>query len=107
MMNRRFFTIVLALVVVFVLVLPAQAQEDIPVSEFATRMGYLATYDIVQLRFDPLWYIITHPGQPSNATMCVCNHAYLTTYGIAGLENDPLWTSGAVEFAAADRTQGS
>jgi hypothetical protein len=103
MLNRWCFIFVLSLMLV--LTIAAQAQEPYS-AEIPTNLGYLTTYNIPELRFDPVWYAATHSGLSGNSRLCVCNHGYLVTYDIFRLPDDPFWHEVLAEFVITDASQG-
>jgi hypothetical protein len=103
MFNKRVYALVLALIVILSVQAFAQAQE-VPPTDIATQLRYLETYNIPELRVDPLWYTATHHGLSLAEVNCVCAHGYLATYNIHGLEDDPMWRGVLAEYALVDNT---
>lgn len=106
MFNRKLFIITLALASMFLIVVAAQAQDEpSPVEiNIATNLRYLETYNIPELRYDPLWHRAMNPAPEYPAMACVNKVRYLATYGIEDLYDDPLWREAEAEFVVAMTT---
>ena len=95
MFSKKIYAITLTPIFVFLFTILTIAQTHVTDElDIATDLRYLETYNITELRYDPLWHAAINPEELNPTTLSVQNDlAYLTTYNIVGLEDDPLWRS--------------